>query len=200
MVANLWVEFREWQQKRLNEAIEVRPSSKKQRTVKKGSSSRFAPTSPLMSLPLSPLAPKTQVVESIPFHGLGEMVTISSDDSTPSAHIPPTALIDVLNREEMDVLLEHFPNLPIWSLQHPIWTSFFLYWRGFQWRDCRPSIEIHGLCPTWDLKQDHWGDHALEGLLSHVDDKSGTIPFTHNAYGLHVLFPYFLSLALCDRL
>ena len=109
MVANLWAEFREWQQKRLNEAIEVRPSSKKQRTGKKGSSSRFAPTSPLMSLPLSPLAPKTQVVESIPFHGLGEMVTISSDDSTPSAHIPPTALIDVLNREEMDVLLEHFP-------------------------------------------------------------------------------------------
>ena len=197
MVANLWAEFREWQQKRLNEAIEVRPSSKKQRTAKKGSSSRFAPTSPLMSLPLSPPAPKTQVVESIPFHRLGEMVTISSDDSTPSAHIPPTALIDMPNREEMDVLLEHFP---IFTNMEPPTSHMRQCWRGFQWHDYRPSIEIHGLCPTWDLKQDHWGDHALEGLLGHVDDKSGMIPFTHNAYGLHVLFPYFLSLALCDRL
>ena len=62
-----------------------------------------------MSIPPSPPAPKAQVVESIFFHRLGETITISSDDSMPSAHIPPTTLIDVPNREEMDVLLEHFP-------------------------------------------------------------------------------------------
>ncbi|KAJ9697226.1 hypothetical protein PVL29_009139 [Vitis rotundifolia] len=49
-------------------------------------------------------------MESIHFHELGEMVTISSDDSMLSAYTPPTAPIDVLSREELDVFLEHFPT------------------------------------------------------------------------------------------
>lgn len=38
------------------------------------------------------------------------MTTISSDDSTPSAHTPPTAHVDVPSWEKLDVLLEQFPT------------------------------------------------------------------------------------------
>ena len=62
-----------------------------------------------MSIHLFPLAPKAQDVENIPFHGLKETVTISGDDSIPSVQTPPVALVDVPNREELDVLLERFP-------------------------------------------------------------------------------------------
>ena len=63
-----------------------------------------------MSIPPSPPTPKAQEVENIHFHGPGETVTISGDDSTPSVQTPPTALINVLSREELDVLLEHSPT------------------------------------------------------------------------------------------
>lgn len=49
-------------------------------------------------------------MESILFHGQGETMTISRDDSTLSAQPPPTSPIDVPNREKLDVLLEHFPT------------------------------------------------------------------------------------------
>ena len=49
-------------------------------------------------------------MENIHFHRLRETITISGDDSTPSVQTPPTALINVLSREELDVLLEHSPT------------------------------------------------------------------------------------------
>lgn len=49
-------------------------------------------------------------MENIPFHGLRETVTISSNDSMPSAQTSSTAPIDVPNREESNVLLECFPT------------------------------------------------------------------------------------------
>lgn len=48
-------------------------------------------------------------MESIPFHMLGEKVTISGDDFTPCAHTMLIAPIDVPSREELNVLLERFP-------------------------------------------------------------------------------------------
>lgn len=58
----------------------------------------------------SPLVPKAKDMESIPFHGLRETVTISSDDSTSNAQPPPTAHVDVSNQEELNILLERFPT------------------------------------------------------------------------------------------
>ena len=106
MVANL----HEWQQKRLSEAIEVESLSKKQRTGKKGLSSRLATNALSIPIPLSPPTPKAQNAKIIPFHRLGETVTISGDDSTPNVHSLSVALIDVPSREELDVFLERFPT------------------------------------------------------------------------------------------
>lgn len=75
---------------------------------KKGSSSKFAITPPLVSIHPSPPVPKAQDVESILFHGLGKMITISGDDSTPSAQTLSAAHVDLLNQEELDFLLECF--------------------------------------------------------------------------------------------
>lgn len=58
MATNLRVRFHERQQKRLNKAIEVGPSSNRQKTGDKGSSSKLVATLSLMSIHLSPLAPK----------------------------------------------------------------------------------------------------------------------------------------------
>ena len=46
------------------------------------------------------------------------MITISGDDSTPSAHTPPTAPIDVPNWEELDIHLERFPTFT--NMEPPI--------------------------------------------------------------------------------
>ena len=62
-----------------------------------------------MLIHLSLFAHKAQDVENIPFHGLKEMVTVSGDDSIPSVQTTLVALVDVPNREELDVLLERFP-------------------------------------------------------------------------------------------
>ena len=110
MAANLPIKFRERQHKWLNEAIEVESSSNKQRTSKKDSSSRLAANASSISIPSSSYAPKAQDMENIPFHGLGETVTIFGDDSTPSAHTPLVAPTDVSRWEEMDVFLEYFPT------------------------------------------------------------------------------------------
>lgn len=110
MTANMRVEFLERQQKQLNEAIEVGPSSKKQRTGEKGSSSKLAATPLLMSIPPSLPAPKVEDMESIHFRGLVETVTISSDDFTLSAYTPLATPINVPNREKLDVILERFPT------------------------------------------------------------------------------------------
>lgn len=48
-------------------------------------------------------------VKSILFHGLGETITISSDDFTPSTQPLPAAPTNVPSKEELDILLEHFP-------------------------------------------------------------------------------------------
>ena len=93
----------------MNEVIEVGPSSKKQMTNENGSFSRLAANASPISIHPSPPASKAQDVESIPFHRLGEKVTISGDDFTASAHTLLTAPIDVPSREELDVLLERFP-------------------------------------------------------------------------------------------
>lgn len=111
MTANLQSGFRKWQQKRVNETIEVKSLTKKQRTGdKKGSSFKFASIPLLMSIPLFLLIPKAYDVVSILFHGLENMTTISSDDSTPSVQTPPTAHVDVPSWEKLDVLLEQFPT------------------------------------------------------------------------------------------
>lgn len=108
MTANLCVSFYERRQKRLNEAIKVGFLTKKQKTGdKKGSSSKLV-TTPQASILLSPSIPKAQDVVSISFHGLGETITISSNDSTPSAQISLAAPTDVLCREKLDILLERF--------------------------------------------------------------------------------------------
>ncbi|KAL6331724.1 hypothetical protein AAG906_016720 [Vitis piasezkii] len=98
MVANLRAKVHERQQKWLSEAIKVGSLSKKQRTGKKGSSSRLAANASSIPIPPSPPAPKAQNAKIIPFHGLGETVTISSNDSTPNAHSLSVALIDVPSR------------------------------------------------------------------------------------------------------
>ncbi|WJZ85640.1 hypothetical protein VitviT2T_005162 [Vitis vinifera] len=76
-------------------------------TNENGSFSRLAANASSISIHPSLPASKAQDVESIPFHGLGEKVTISGDDFTASAHTLLTAPIDVPSREELDVLLEH---------------------------------------------------------------------------------------------
>lgn len=63
----------------------------------KSSSSKLAATPLLVSVPPSPSMPKTMNVESIPFHGLGETVTISGDDFTSSTQSLPIAPTDVPN-------------------------------------------------------------------------------------------------------
>lgn len=96
MVANLRADFREWQQKRLNEANEVGLSTKKQKTSnKKGSSSKLTIPPFFMLIPPSSLVLKENDVESIPFHKQGEMVTILSDDFTPNAQPLPIVHADV---------------------------------------------------------------------------------------------------------
>lgn len=77
---------------------------------KKGSSIKLAVTPPSVPIPSSSSISKAQDMENIPFHGLREMVTLSSDDSMPSAQTSSTAPIDVPNREESNVLLECFPT------------------------------------------------------------------------------------------
>lgn len=76
----------------------------------KGSSSKLVDTPLLAHILPSPPIPKAKDVESIPFHGLRKMVTISGDDSTSNAQPPPTAHVDVSSREELDILLERFPT------------------------------------------------------------------------------------------
>lgn len=110
MVVNLIARFHEWQQKHPNKAIEVELSSNKQRTDEKGSFSKLAANTSFISISPSPPAPKAQDMESIPFHGLGEIVNISGDDSMPSVHTPLVAPVNVLSQEELDVLLKHFPT------------------------------------------------------------------------------------------
>lgn len=61
-------------------------------------------TSQVTSSPIPRLAKKKTIVQ------LREMVTISSDDSMPSAQTSSIAPIDVPNREESNVLLECFPT------------------------------------------------------------------------------------------
>lgn len=97
--------------KMLTEAITVDPLAKKQKTGgEKGSSSKLVATPPLMSVPPSPSMPKAVNVKSILFHGLGETITISSDDFIPSTQPLPTSPTDVPSQEELDILLEHFPT------------------------------------------------------------------------------------------
>lgn len=101
IVANLRTDFLEQQQKKLNEAMEVRPLTKKKQNKggKNGLSSKLVVTPPsVLILPFLPY-PKARDVESIPFHGLGEMVPISGDDFTLSTQTPPTTHIDVPSRE-----------------------------------------------------------------------------------------------------
>lgn len=62
-----------------------------------------------MLIPLFLPFPKAQDVKNTPFHELGETITISGDDSTPSMQTLLTALVDVPSWEELDVFLEHFP-------------------------------------------------------------------------------------------
>ncbi|KAL6330640.1 hypothetical protein AAG906_003251 [Vitis piasezkii] len=92
MVANLQPKVHEWQQKRLSEAIEACANASS------------------IPIPLSPPTPKAQNAKIIPFHGLGETVTISGDDSTPNVHSLSTALIGMPSWEELDVFLERFPT------------------------------------------------------------------------------------------
>lgn len=51
---------------------------------------------------------KAMDVENIAFHGLEKTITISSDDSTPSAQSLLVVPTDVLSREELNVMLECF--------------------------------------------------------------------------------------------
>ncbi|KAJ9671161.1 hypothetical protein PVL29_027240 [Vitis rotundifolia] len=76
--------------------MEVRPLTKKKQNKggKNGLSSKLVVTPPsVLILPFLPY-PKARDVESIPFHGLGEMVPISGDDFTLSTQTPPTTHID----------------------------------------------------------------------------------------------------------
>ncbi|KAJ9689144.1 hypothetical protein PVL29_014679 [Vitis rotundifolia] len=109
MSANPRARFHERQQKRLTEAIEVGSSSKKQRISKKGLSSKLVANASSIPIPPSPHAPKAQDEKNIPFHKLGEIITISGDDSTPNAHFSLAAPINVPSREELDVFLQRFP-------------------------------------------------------------------------------------------
>lgn len=84
----------------MSEAIEVDEN---------GSSSKIAITTPTTAVLLSSSVLKAMDVESIAFHGLGKTITISSDDSTPSAQSSLVVPIDVLSREELNVMLERFP-------------------------------------------------------------------------------------------
>lgn len=98
--------------KKLSYVIEVGPLAKKQKTCgNKGSLSKLVATPPTVLIPPFPLTPKAVDVESILFHRLGEMVTITNNDSTPSTQHPPIAPTDVPSQEELDVLLERFPIL-----------------------------------------------------------------------------------------
>lgn len=85
----------------MSEAIEVDEN---------GSSSKLAITTPTTAVLLSSSVLKAMDVESIAFHGLGKTITISSDDSTPSAQSSLVVPIDVLSREELNVMLERFPT------------------------------------------------------------------------------------------
>lgn len=85
----------------MSEAIEVDEN---------GSSSKLAITTPTAAVLLSSSVLKAMDVESIAFHGLGKTITISSDDSTPSAQSSLVVPTDVLSREELNVMLECFPT------------------------------------------------------------------------------------------
>ena len=63
----------------------------------KGLSFKLAINASSILIPPSSPAPKAQDMENIPFHGLGETVTISSDDSMPSTHTSLVAPADVPN-------------------------------------------------------------------------------------------------------
>lgn len=77
---------------------------------KNGSSSKLATTPPFVSIPLFMPTPKAQDMESIPFHGLEETITILEDGSMPSVQTLSATLVDVPSREELDVLLKRFPT------------------------------------------------------------------------------------------
>ena len=76
----------------------------------KGLSFRLVANASPIPIPHSLLASKAQEAKNIPFHGLGETVTIFGDDSTLSAHILPITPVDEPNWEALDVLLERFPT------------------------------------------------------------------------------------------
>ncbi|KAJ9705779.1 hypothetical protein PVL29_003738 [Vitis rotundifolia] len=110
MTANLRADFQEKQQKRLFELIVVGLSSAKKlkTSIEKGSSSKPCPTHFIVYIPY--LSPRNKLtnVESISFHGIGETITISGNNSTPSTQPSSNASIDVHSRDELDVLLKRF--------------------------------------------------------------------------------------------
>ncbi|KAJ9678966.1 hypothetical protein PVL29_021011 [Vitis rotundifolia] len=77
---------------------------------KKGLSSRVAANDSPIPILLSPFVSKAQDVQNITFHGLGETITIFSDNSMPSVRIPLATPADMPHWEELDVLLECFPT------------------------------------------------------------------------------------------
>ncbi|KAL6339290.1 hypothetical protein AAG906_028006 [Vitis piasezkii] len=106
-----------------------------------------------MSIPPSPPTPKAQEVENIHFHGLGETVTISGDDSTPSVQTPPTALIKSRRVGRSFRALSHIHQHGASSI--PYERAHPNIGEDSSGRDCRPSVKLHSSCSTWDLKRDH---------------------------------------------
>ena len=155
-IANLRADFCEQQQKRLNEAVEVGPSAKKQKIGnKKGSSSKLNVPHFSTLIPPSLLVLKANDVESILFHGQRETVTISGNDSLPNTQPFAIAHVDVPSREELEVFLERFCTFTNMEPPTSHMNELFPVLKRIPVDVTTDPHRTSWLCSTWEHTQDH---------------------------------------------
>ncbi|KAL6319701.1 hypothetical protein AAG906_026770 [Vitis piasezkii] len=128
---------------------------------KKGSSSKLVATLPTASILSSPSILKSDDVESISFHCLGETITVSNDDSTPS--------ITSSSYLSFDVSYER---------------TLLSYGKNSNGRIYRPLAELHGLHGTSDetieaimCRKDYTVMQMTEVIVARVHNLMRYIPF-----------------------
>ena len=115
---------------------------------KKGSSSKLVATLPIASILSSPFILKSDDVESIPFHCLGETIIVSNDHSMPSITFSSYLCWCAQSRRAKHSIgaLSYIRQYGAFDVSYE--RTLLSYGKNSNGRICRPLAELHGLHGT----------------------------------------------------